>query len=145
MSATEPFYSGLEGSLWAIEEEGDWMRIAAVRNWSFTQNQNVLETTTMGDTDRTLVDGVRSSAAVASMFYYNFETDEPNDDTGAGRILQKILKPLSIVEGGGFSGLITEAPALETLKAFYPYGVPSTSRQEIGSMDENDWQRHYKA
>ena len=139
MSAREPFYSGLEGSLWAIEEE-NWMRIAAVRNWSFTQNQNVLETTTMGDTDRTLIDGVRSLSGSCSLFYYNFETEEPNDDTGAGRILQKILKPLSIVEGAGFSGLDYRGGSTgDTKRRSTRMAFRLQVDKEIGSMDDNDY------
>ena len=102
MADSSHLYSGLEGSLWVIEE-GDWMKVAAVKNWAFTQNQQVLETTTLGDTDRTLVDGVRSLSGSCSLFYYNLD-QASTDDTGAGRLLKRILKPLSIVDGGGFTG-----------------------------------------
>ena len=90
------FYSGLEGSFW-IKDQGDWVKVAAVTNWSFTQNQAVLDTTVLGDTDRTLIDSVRSASGSASLFYYNPEAS-PEDDTGAGRLLKKILKPLSKVD-----------------------------------------------
>ena len=84
-------------------EESEWMRVAAVKNWAFTQNQTVLETTTLGDTDRTLVDGVRSLSGSCSLFYYNFDRS-PEEDTGAGRILQKILKPFRITGKTGPKG-----------------------------------------
>ena len=99
-----PFYSGLEGSLWVIEG-GEWMKVAAVKNWAFTQNQTVLDTTTLGDTDRTLIDGVRSLSGSCSLFYYNFDRS-PEEDTGAGRILQKILKPFSITGKTGPKGQV---------------------------------------
>jgi len=77
-----------------MKDEGDFVELAKVRNWSFTYSQEVLDATTLGDTDRTLVDGVRSGTGTASLFYYNPEAS-PEDDRGAGRLLKKILKPRS--------------------------------------------------
>jgi hypothetical protein len=89
-------YSGLEGSLW-IKDGGDWTKVARVKSWGYTMNQEVLDTTVLGDTDRTLIDGVRSSSGSCTLFYYNPDAS-PEDDTGAGRLLTKILKPLSLID-----------------------------------------------
>lgn len=94
-------YSGLEGSLW-IKDGGDWTKVARVRSWNYTMSQAVLDTTVLGDTDRTLVDGVRSSSGSCSLFYYNPDAS-PEDDTGAGRLLKKILKPLSLIDSSATS------------------------------------------
>ena len=65
---SNPFYSGLEGSLWALDGT-EWLKVAAVKSWGFSQSQAVLETTTLGDTDRTIVDGVRSLSGSCSLHY----------------------------------------------------------------------------
>ena len=100
---SNPFFSGLEGSLWALDGT-EWLKVAAVKNWGFSQSQAVLETTTLGDTDRTIVDGVRSLSGSCSLFYYNYETGE----TGAGRILRQILKPFPGTSGTGATGSRSE-------------------------------------
>lgn len=89
-------YSGLEGSLWA-RTQGDWLKVAQAKGWTFNMNQEVLDTTVLGDTDRTLLDGVRSCSGSCSLFYYNPDAS-PEDDTGASFLLKKILKPLSLFE-----------------------------------------------
>ena len=72
-------------------------RVAKVRSWTYTQTQNVIETTALGDTDRTIEDGVRSGSGTCSLYYYNPDRDDAAD-LGAGRLLRKILKPLSRVD-----------------------------------------------
>ena len=89
-------YSGIEGSLW-IKDGGDWTKVARVTSWSYTMTQEVLTTTVLGDTDRTLRDGVRSSTGSCTLFYYNPD-DSPEEDTGAGRLLKKMLKPLALID-----------------------------------------------
>lgn len=88
-------YSGIEGSLWA-KTQGDWLKVAEAKAWTFTMNAEALDATTLGETDRTLEDGVRSCSGSCSLYYYNPEDGAA--DTGAGFILKKILKPLSIFE-----------------------------------------------
>ena len=64
--------------------------VGKVRNWSFSQSQAVLETTALGDTDRTLVDGVRSLSGSCSLYYY---AADDNSSWGADDILRRIMKP----------------------------------------------------
>ena len=61
------FYSGIDGALYIGNETA---KAAKVQNWSFSSSQAVLETTAMGDTDRTIVDGIRSYSGSARLFYY---------------------------------------------------------------------------
>ncbi len=59
------FYSGKDGQLFI---DGD--KAAKVQSWSFSSSQAVLETTSLEDTDRTIVQGVRSYSGSARLFYY---------------------------------------------------------------------------
>ena len=61
------FYSGKDGALYIGTST---TKAAKVQSWSFSSNQAVLETTAMGDTDRTIVDGIRSYSGSARLFYY---------------------------------------------------------------------------
>ena len=89
-------YSGLEGSLW-IKDGGDWTKVARVKSWTYTISQQILPTTVLGDTDRTLIDGIRQSNGSCSLFYYNPDASE-EDDAGAGRLLKKLLKPVGLID-----------------------------------------------
>lgn len=71
---------------------GVWKPLAKVRNWSFSQTMAVLETTALGNTDRTLVDGVRSLSGSCSIYYYADEQDLATQ-YGADDLLRRIMKP----------------------------------------------------
>lgn len=62
------FYSGLDGKLYL---DGSATPVAKVQNWSLNASQAVLETTSMGDTDRTLINGVRSMSGSCRLFYHS--------------------------------------------------------------------------
>jgi hypothetical protein len=64
--------------------------LGKVRNWSFSQSMAVLETTALGDTDRTLIDGVRTLSGSCSLFYY---ASDDNSNFGADDLLRRIMKP----------------------------------------------------
>ena len=85
------YYSGLDGEM-MMKFNGVWKPLAKVRNWSFSQSMAVLETTTLGSTDRTLVDGVRSLSGSCSIYYYADEQDLANQ-YGADDLLRRIMKP----------------------------------------------------
>ena len=59
------FYSGKDGRLLI-----DGTAAAKVRNWSYQASMQTLETTTLGDTDRTITNGIRSHSGACSLFYY---------------------------------------------------------------------------
>jgi len=59
------FYSGLDGQLYL-----GTTKIGKVQNWSLSASQAVLETTSLEDTDRTLINGVRSMSGSCRVFYY---------------------------------------------------------------------------
>ena len=84
-----------------LRQGSKFVQLAKVRNWSFSQSMEVLETTSLGDTDRTLIDGVRSLSGSCSLFYY---ADDTNSTVGADDLLRQIMKPynplVSTVEPG---------------------------------------------
>ena len=61
------FYSGRDGELYIA---GSDTKAAKVQSWSFSSSMAVLETTSLGDTDRTLKAGVRSYSGSCRLFYY---------------------------------------------------------------------------
>ena len=85
------FYSGRDGALYIGTST---TKAAKVQNWSFSSTQAVLETTAMGDTDRTIVDGVRSYSGSARLFYYT---------TSGGSNVKSILEN-SIKTGDNLNG-----------------------------------------
>ena len=60
------FYSGLDGQLYL-----NGSKIGKVQNWSLNASQAVLETTSLEDTDRTLINGVRSMSGSCRVFYHS--------------------------------------------------------------------------
>ncbi len=95
-----PFYSGQQGQL-----DIDGARAAKVQNWSFQTSQAVLETTSLGDTDRTITSGTRSLSGNCRLFYYQ-------DSAGAGgdvtKLIQKCVKAATPA-GNGEAGESTSA------------------------------------
>ena len=81
-----PFYSGQNGEL-----EIDGAKAAKVRSWQFTSNLTTLETTTLGDRDRTTVAGIRNATGTCDLYYY---AANPNNTTtnSASVLLNKLIK-----------------------------------------------------
>tara|TARA_R100001443_G_scaffold31437_1_gene45428 strand:- start:3498 stop:4007 length:510 start_codon:yes stop_codon:yes gene_type:complete len=91
------FYSGRDGKLYlGGDASGTGQEtIAKVQNWSFSMSQAVIETTSMGDTDRTLKDGIRSYSGSARVFYYS--TD---GGSNVKTILENSIKRSSAADAG---------------------------------------------
>lgn len=91
------FYSGSDGQLIYAPQTAEFTDgkssgeqvIAKVRNWSYTSTTASLDTTTLGDTDRTLRHGIRSASGNAEILYYN---DQPNDMANAGTLIREHLR-----------------------------------------------------
>ena len=88
------FYSGRDGELYIA---GSGTKAAKVQSWSFSSSMAVLETTSLGDTDRTLKAGVRSYSGSCRLFYY---VDNPA--ASAPSNLQAILT--NAVKSGSAAG-----------------------------------------
>ena len=86
------FYSGRDGELYVAGSKA-----AKVQSWSFSSSMAVLETTSLGDTDRTLKAGVRSYSGSCRLFYY---VESPA--SGANSNLNEILT--NAIKTGGSAG-----------------------------------------
>lgn len=84
------FYSGSDGDLLI-----NGQKAAKVRGWSLSVTAQALDTTTLSDTDRTVIYGVRSVAGTCSLFYY---TSNPvtKQDNSASELVNKVLKARSV-------------------------------------------------
>ena len=89
------FYSGKDGQLFI---DGD--KAAKVQSWSFSSSQAVLETTSLEDTDRTIVQGIRSYSGSARLFYYQASAGADGDVT---TLINKCIKAGSSA-GDGTAG-----------------------------------------
>ena len=90
-----PFYSGQQGQLLI-----DGIKAAKVQNWTFQTSQAVLETTSLGDTDRTITPGTRSLAGSCRLFYYQNDRGIGGDVT---KLIQKCVKT-ALPAGNGVAG-----------------------------------------
>ena len=93
------FYSGQDGKLLVND-----VAIAKVRSWSFTANQAVLETSSLADTDRTLIAGMRSVTGSCSIYYYRVQNDATTQTTDVGNFLSNIINMNAVGSGGGGQG-----------------------------------------
>ena len=81
-----PFYSGKDGQL-----DIDGNRAAKVRAWQVTTNLTTLETTHLGNTDRTTIAGIRNTSGTCQLFYY--AADPNNTSTNSASVLiRKLIK-----------------------------------------------------
>ena len=65
------YFSGQHGTL-EIATDGDptYFPVGRLKNWSYTTQQQTLDTTCLSDVDKTLLNGVRSTTGQASLLYY---------------------------------------------------------------------------
>lgn len=80
------FYTGSSGDLLI-----DGQKAGKIRSWSVSASATTLDTTTLSDTDRTAIYGIRSATGSCSLFYY---TTDPTTkaDNSASVLLNKIIK-----------------------------------------------------
>ena len=86
------FYSGKDGRLLI-----DGATAGKVRNWSYQATLQTLETTTLGDRDRTAVNGIRSHSGACSLFYY--ATPSIPTTNSASTLLNKLIKAAADGQG----------------------------------------------
>jgi len=88
------FYSGQDGKLIVND-----VTIAKVRSWSFTANQAVLETSSLADTDRTLIAGMRSVTGSCNIYYYRVQGDGTDLTTDVGDLLSNVISGAAATGG----------------------------------------------
>ena len=64
------YFSGQNGSLEISEPTGSYTEVGRIRNWSYSSQQQSIDTTCLKDTDKTIINGVRSITGQASLLYY---------------------------------------------------------------------------
>lgn len=89
------FSSGINGKLFfgsgSTASEGGCE--AKVQNWTWAVSQQVLDTTTLCDTDRTIIPSTRSTTGTCRLFYYG-------SNSAASKLINKIVKTGSSVGDG---------------------------------------------
>ena len=93
------FYSGKDGRLQIFDTSiSAFVDAAKVRNWSLQSSAQSLETTTLGDLDRTAIYGVRSMTGSCSLFYYAADPTSTATNS-ASVLLNKLIKAASSGQG----------------------------------------------
>ncbi len=73
------YFSGQHGNLEvAYSYGGAYYSIGSLKNWSYTTQQQTLDTTSLADTDKTLINGVRTTTGQASLLYYEEDGSSSN-------------------------------------------------------------------
>ena len=85
--------------------------IAKVTRWTFTSSTATLDVTSLGDTDRTFREGIRSASGNAQIFYY---TD--NTSNGGGNLSELLEYQLGDRDDVGQGFLSDDEPEKFTLK-----------------------------
>ena len=65
------YFSGQHGVMEISSASGTPVKVGRLKNWSYSTQQQTLDTTSLQDTDATLVNGVRSASGQASLLYYS--------------------------------------------------------------------------
>ena len=88
-----PFFPGQTGKLFMRDDTGGAPaagdELAKVTNFTFNQSNAVIETTALGDTDRTIIPGVRSLTGSCRLFYYGYN-EGSNQKNDCARLLSRI-------------------------------------------------------
>jgi len=84
------YFSGSQGNLY-MQVSNTWRKVAQCVDWSLNASQAVLDTTTLEDTDRTIIPGIRSTNGSCTIFYYQ-ETAGSNANNYCAQIIHKLSK-----------------------------------------------------
>ena len=87
------YFSGQHGELWI-----DGSKAGRVQSWEFSTSVSTLDTTALGDTDRTVTHGIRSTTGSCTVFYYEENT---GDRGSASTLLNKVVKARISGQGPG--------------------------------------------
>ena len=96
------YFSGTSGQLYINDS-----RAAQVSAWSISTNAGLLDTTTLGDTDKTSIYGTRSTTGSCTLYYYQ---PEPGTKGDSSTLLNALIKARTTVSEAGV------APAAESVK-----------------------------
>ena len=124
------YFSGQHGRLQIADPNtGVLNEVGRLKNWSYSTQQQTLDTTCLSDVDKTLINGVRSTTGQESLLYY--EEAVSNVDL-IGRYLVKTGRDVA-PEGDDY-GSTAAKPALCLIKLALPGGVGGGPNQRTTAM-----------
>jgi hypothetical protein len=103
------YFSGQHGSLYI-----DSVKAAAVTNWSINSSMSPLSTTTLEDTDNTIITGLRTTTGSCTLFYYQDGTNNSARD-----LVEMLMKERTV---GSVDGIAAETKPVQ-LKLFINDGT----------------------
>lgn len=114
------FYSGKDGELYI----GDSATPAGqIMSWNYSMSMAVMESSSLGDTDRVISPGLRSYSGSCKAFYY---TTQAGGTSNVKELLEASIKP------GTSNGDAQNAEASEiVLKLRYSEGTGNTNARDI--------------
>jgi len=96
------YFSGKAGQLYINDSKA-----AQVASWSISTNAGLLDTTTLGDTDKTSIYGTRSTTGSCTLYYYQPTTGVKGDSS---TLLNALIKARTTSTNAGV------APESESVK-----------------------------
>ena len=91
------YFSGRDGAVY-MDISGTWTKVGKATNWQLTSSQASLDTTTLEDTDRTMIAGVRSTTGSCRILYY--QTSNDNSGNYASQLINKLIKKATLNQPG---------------------------------------------
>ena len=118
-----PFYSGQHGQLFITVDGGSEVKVAKVKSFGFSSSQAVLDTTSLEDTDRTLIAGMRSLSGTARLAYHK---EQANSNTSnMTSLINSFLKPADTSSNFG------DGTAIPSTAVTFKLRIADTNNQEI--------------
>ena len=125
------YFSGQNGKLEISDAVGAaYYAVGSLKNWSYTTQQQTLDTTCLADKDKTLINGVRSTTGQASLLYY----EETNGGDSNVKLLGDRLVKTGQATGPDNSayGTVAAEPERVLIKLSLPGGNSGTDKRTVG-------------
>jgi len=113
------FYTGKDGELFIGTSA---TAAGQIKSWSYSMTMGVIETTSLGDNDRLIVDGLRSYSGSCNAAYY---TAEAGGTSNVNALLTKAMKT------GATADASNARSEKVTLKLRYSEGTGNTNARDI--------------
>lgn len=122
------YFSGQHGKLEvSYSYGGAYYPVGSLKNWSYTTQQQTLDTTSLADTDKTLINGVRTTTGQASLLYYE-ETGNSNVDLLGSRLVK--TGQANNPEADDY-GTRADQPQKVLIKLSLPGGAAGTDKRTV--------------
>ena len=123
------YFSGQHGSL-EIATDGDprYFPVGRLKNWSYTTQQQTLDTTCLSDVDKTILNGIRSTTGQASLLYYEESALNSSNVHLMGHDLIKAA-PNNVNPNASNFGSAANPPTRVLIKLALPGGRGAASRE----------------